>query len=42
MIEDSDVVVVTAGATRKPGMSRDDLLLMNATITQKVIQEVRK
>ncbi|WNY98860.1 Malate dehydrogenase [Sulfurospirillum sp. 'SP'] len=42
MIEDRNVVVVTAGATRKPGMSRDDLLLMNATITQKVIQEVRK
>jgi malate dehydrogenase len=29
---DSDVVVITAGFPRKPGMSRDDLLLMNAKI----------
>jgi malate dehydrogenase len=42
MAEDSDVVVVTAGATRKPGMNRDDLLIMNAEITQQVIHEVRK
>ena len=42
MVEDSDVVVVTAGATRKPGMNRDDLLIMNAEITQQVIHEVRK
>ena len=42
MIEDSDVVVVTAGATRKPGMSRDDLLILNAGITKQVIYEVRK
>jgi len=42
MIEDSDVVVVTAGTTRKPGMNRDDLLIMNAEIIQQVIHEVRK
>ena len=29
---DSDVVVVTAGIARKPGMSRDDLLQTNAKI----------
>ena len=30
--QDSDVVVVTAGIARKPGMSRDDLLTTNAKI----------
>ena len=30
--EDSDVVVITAGIARKPGMSRDDLLSTNAKI----------
>ncbi|MGI0493426.1 malate dehydrogenase [Alkalinema pantanalense CENA528] len=34
----SDIVVVTAGVARKPGMSRDDLLLTNAQIVQKVVQ----
>jgi malate dehydrogenase len=33
----SDVVVVTAGLPRKPGMSRDDLLAANAAIVQAVI-----
>src|ERR1035437_5029825 len=30
--KDSDIVIITAGLARKPGMSRDDLLAMNAGI----------
>ena len=37
---DSDVVVVTAGIARKPGMSRDDLLFTNMKIIGSVIGEV--
>ena len=37
---DSDVVVVTSGVARKPGMSRDDLLLTNMKIVTAVVQEV--
>src|SRR5688572_27023187 len=33
-IADSDVVIVTAGIPRKPGMSRDDLLATNAKIVK--------
>jgi malate dehydrogenase len=36
----SDVVVITAGIARKPGMSRDDLLATNAGIVRQVCQEV--
>ncbi len=36
----SDVVVVTSGLPRKPGMSRDDLLQANATIISGVIKSV--
>lgn len=32
----SDIVVITAGIARKPGMSRDDLLKINANIVQEV------
>ncbi len=35
----SDVVVVTAGIARKPGMSRDDLLFTNMKIVGTVVQE---
>lgn len=35
-IKDSDVVVITAGLARKPGMSREDLLLKNAEIIKEV------
>lgn len=35
-IKNSDVVIVTAGLPRKPGMSRDDLLEINAKIMQSV------
>jgi len=37
-----DVVVVTAGSPRLPGMSRDDLLMINAKITKEVIQGIAK
>lgn len=35
----SDVVVITAGLPRKPGMSRDDLLAANAEIVRKAAEE---
>src|SRR4026207_1106709 len=36
---DSDVVIITAGLARKPGMSRDDLLKTNAGIVGQVVDE---
>lgn len=39
---DSDVVVITAGVPRKPGMSRDDLLATNARIVGSVAEQVKK
>lgn len=36
----SDIVIITAGIPRKPGMSRDDLLTTNAGIVKKVSREV--
>jgi malate dehydrogenase len=36
----SDVVVITAGLARKPGMSRDDLLMANASIMTDVVAKV--
>jgi malate dehydrogenase len=38
----SDVVVITAGLARKPGMSRDDLLLANYEVIKGVSQQVAK
>ncbi len=38
----SDVVVITAGIARKPGMSRDDLLGTNAKIVGSVAEQVKK
>lgn len=38
----SDVVVVTAGFPRKPGMTRDDLLFKNAEVVRGVTQEVAR
>src|ERR1044072_6126713 len=38
--DNSDVVIITAGLARKPGMSRDDLLKTNADIVSKVVDEV--
>jgi malate dehydrogenase len=39
---DSDVVVITAGLPRKPGMSRDDLLATNARIVGSVAEQIRQ
>ncbi len=36
----SDIVIITAGIARKPGMSRDDLISTNAGIVRNVTQEV--
>ncbi len=38
----SDVVIITAGLPRKPGMSRDDLLATNAKIVKECVQRVAK
>ena len=38
----SDVIVITAGLPRKPGMSRDDLLAANAEIVRKATEETIK
>ncbi|MDQ0231014.1 malate dehydrogenase [Metabacillus malikii] len=40
--ENSDIVVITAGMARKPGMSRDDLVTTNANIMKKVTEEIVK
>lgn len=40
--KDSDVVVITAGLPRKPGMSRDDLLGTNAKIMTAVCNEIKQ
>lgn len=39
---DSDVVIITAGLPRKPGMSRDDLLSTNAKIMKEVCEGLKK
>ena len=39
---DSDVVIITAGIARKPGMSRDDLLNTNAGIVKQVSEQVKR
>ncbi len=40
--QDSDIIVITAGLPRKPGMSRDDLLTANAEIVGKATTETLK
>ncbi len=40
--KDSDIVIVTAGLPRKPGMSRDDLLQKNFQIVKSVTEQVAK
>ncbi len=40
--KNSDVVIITAGIPRKPGMSRDDLLKTNAGIVKSVSEQVAK
>jgi malate dehydrogenase len=39
---DSDVVIVTAGMPRKPGMSRDDLIAVNTKIVKEVAEQVAR
>jgi malate dehydrogenase len=41
-IKDSDIVIVTAGLPRKPGMSRDDLLVTNAKIMRSVAEGIKE
>lgn len=41
-IEGSDVVVITAGIARKPGMTRDDLLKINTKIITDVSQNIKR
>jgi malate dehydrogenase len=40
--KDSDIVVITSGIARKPGMSRDDLILTNMKIIKEVTDNVAK
>tara|TARA_Y100000816_G_scaffold116321_1_gene81514 strand:- start:1488 stop:2420 length:933 start_codon:yes stop_codon:yes gene_type:complete len=40
--KDSDIVVITAGIARKPGMSRDDLLITNMNIVGSVTESIMK
>lgn len=37
---DSDMIVITAGIARKPGMSRDDLLETNVNVVRQVVEQV--
>jgi malate dehydrogenase len=41
-IKDADVVIITAGMPRKPGMSRDELVGINAKIVKDVCEGVKK
>lgn len=40
--KDSDLVIITAGMARKPGMSRDDLVITNQNIMRSVAKEIVK
>ncbi|MGY0693097.1 malate dehydrogenase [Virgibacillus sp. FSP13] len=40
--KDSDLVIITAGIARKPGMSRDDLVSTNAKIMKSVAKDIAK
>jgi len=42
LIESADVVIVTAGLARKPGMSRDELLSINTTIISDVANHIKR
>jgi|SRR5579875_1624968 len=41
-IRDADLVIITAGVARKPGMSRDDLVSINAGIIKDVAEHIRE
>ncbi len=40
-VKDCDVIVITAGSPRLPGMSRDDLLIKNATIMKELMSSIK-
>ncbi len=42
IIKNSDIVIVTAGVPRKPGMSRDDLLVVNSNIMKVVATNIKE
>ena len=42
LAKDSDIVVITAGLPRKPGMTRDDLLETNLKIIKQVAEGIKK
>jgi malate dehydrogenase len=42
LIKDADVVIVTAGVPRKPGMSRDDLISINTSVIKSVAEGIKK
>jgi malate dehydrogenase len=41
-LTDCDIVVITAGSPRLPGMSRDDLLMINAKVTREVVTDIKQ
>ncbi len=41
-IKDSDIVIVTAGLTRKPGMTREDLIGKNIEIVKSICENIKK
>lgn len=42
LTKDSDIVVITAGSPRKPGMSREDLININSKILKSIVSEIIK
>lgn len=42
LIKGSALIIITAGLPRKPGMTREDLITMNAEIVSKVVYEIKK
>ena len=42
LIQNSDIVVITAGSPRKPGMTRDDLLQLNGRVVQSVSKQIQQ
>ena len=42
ILKDSDIVIITAGIARKPGMSRDDLVQTNQKVMKAVTGEIVK
>jgi malate dehydrogenase len=41
-IQDADLVIITAGVARKPGMSRDDLVSINAGIIKEISENIKR